>query len=135
MIFVDTGAWFATVVPSDSDYPVASNWLSQNVEPLITTNYVIDETLTLLRMRRENQREIALGNAFFSGALVTIYYVTGADIQQAWQVFCRFSDKDWSFTDCTSKVVTEKLHVTQAFAFDHHFHQFGSVQVVPQSTN
>ena len=64
MIFVDTGAWFATVVPSDSDYPVASNWLSQNVEPLITTNYVIDETLTLLRMRRENQREIALGNAF-----------------------------------------------------------------------
>jgi hypothetical protein len=131
MIFVDTGAWFATVVPSDSDYPVASNWFSQNVETLITMNYVIDETLTLLRMRRENQRAIALGNVFFSGTLATIHYVTEANIQQAWQVFGQFSDKDWSFTDCTSKVVMASLNITQAFAFDHHFRQFASVQVVP----
>jgi predicted nucleic acid-binding protein len=131
MIFVDTGAWFATVVPSDSDYPVASNWFSQNVETLITTNYVIDETLTLLRMRRENQRAIALGDSFFSGALATVHYLSKTEIQQAWQVFRQFSDKDWSFTDCTSKVVMESLNITQAFAFDHHFRQFGSVQVVP----
>ena len=131
MIFVDTGAWFATVVPSDSDHPVASTWFSQNIEPLITTNYVIDETLTLLRMRREKQRAIALGASFFSGALTTVHYLTEAEIQQSWQVFRQFSDKDWSFTDCTSKVVMEKLKITQAFAFDHHFRQFGSVQVIP----
>jgi len=131
MIFVDTGAWFATVVPSDSDYPVASNWFSQNVETLITMNYVIDETLTLLRMRRENQRAIALGDSFFSGALATVHYLSKTEIQQAWQVFRQFSDKDWSFTDCTSKVVMASLNITQAFAFDHHFRQFGSVQVVP----
>ncbi|NJL47736.1 MAG: type II toxin-antitoxin system VapC family toxin [Leptolyngbyaceae cyanobacterium SM2_5_2] len=131
MIFVDTGAWFASVVPSDSDHSVASTWLSQNRKPLITTDYVVDETLTLLRIRREKQRAIALGTAFFSGTLATIHHLTTAEIQQAWQVFRQFSDKDWSFTDCTSKVVMESLHITQAFAFDRHFHQFGSVQVVP----
>jgi hypothetical protein len=94
-------------------------------------NYVIDETLTLLRMRRENQRAIALGDSFFSGALATVHYLSKTEIQQAWQVFCQFSDKDWSFTDCTSKVVMASLNITQAFAFDHHFRQFGSVQVVP----
>lgn len=131
MIFVDTGAWFASTVPSDADYPAASTWLNQNSETLITTDYVIDETLTLLRIRREKQRAIALGTAFFSGTLTTIHHLTTAEIQQAWQVFRQFSDKDWSFTDCTSKVVMESLDITQAFAFDRHFHQFGSVQVIP----
>ncbi|YAF95360.1 MAG: type II toxin-antitoxin system VapC family toxin [Nodularia sp. CChRGM 3473] len=131
MIFVDTGAWFASVVPSDSDHSKASTWLSQNTQPLLTTDYVVDETLTLLKTRREGQRAMILGNAFFAGNLATIYYLTEEDIQQTWQVFHQFSDKNWSFTDCSSKVVIQKLRLTQAFAFDHHFHQFGSVNVVP----
>ncbi|KGF72823.1 DNA-binding protein [Neosynechococcus sphagnicola sy1] len=131
MIFVDTGAWFASIVPADTDYQIASTWFNQNTQPLITTDYVIDETLTLLRMRRENQRAIALGDGFFSGTLATIHYLSKTEIQQAWQVFRQFSDKDWSFTDCTSKVVIEKLKLTQAFAFDHHFRQFASITVLP----
>jgi len=59
------------------------------------------------------------------------YYLTEADILLSWQTFCQFYDKAWSFTDCTSKVFIDKLHLQQAFAFDHHFHQFGSVEVVP----
>ena len=34
MIFVDTGAWFASVVPLDIDHASASQWLNQNAEPL-----------------------------------------------------------------------------------------------------
>ncbi|NJL41774.1 MAG: type II toxin-antitoxin system VapC family toxin [Leptolyngbyaceae cyanobacterium SM1_4_3] len=131
MIFVDTGAWFASIVPSDSDYSVASQWLLQNTEPLLITDYVIDETLTLLRMRREQQRAIALGEAFFSGRLSSIYYLTDEDIRTTWQIFRQFSDKAWSFTDCSSKLVVEKLNISLAFAFDNHFRQFGSVKVLP----
>ena len=47
------------------------------------------------------------------------------------EVFRKFSDKDWSFTDCSSKVVIEKFGITRAFALDHHFVQFGSIVVVP----
>jgi predicted nucleic acid-binding protein len=54
MIFVDTGAWFASVVPTDTDYHAAIAWLSTNSQPLITSDYVIDETLTLLRARGES---------------------------------------------------------------------------------
>lgn len=61
MIFVDTGAWYASVVPSDPDYSAASAWLATNTEPLLTTNYVIDETLTLLRARGERTRSLWLG--------------------------------------------------------------------------
>jgi uncharacterized protein len=131
MIFVDTGAWFASTVPSDPNYPKAKAWMQNNQSPLLTTDYVIDETLTLLRARGKSQRAIALGTAFFSGAIAQIYYLTQEDIQATWQTFQQFADKQWSFTDCSSKIILEKFKCKEAFVFDHHFKQFGSVAVVP----
>ena len=131
MIFVDTGAWFASIVPSDIDHASASHWLNQNAEPLLTTDYIIDETLTLLRARGESTRAIRLGEQFFSGALAKVHFLTEDEILRTWEVFRKFSDKEWSFTDCSSKVVMEKLGITHAFCFDHHFAQFGSAVVVP----
>jgi hypothetical protein len=131
MIFVDTGAWFAVAVPSDPDHGDASRWLADNTEPLLTTDYIVDETLTLLRARGERRRALLLGEAFFAERLAEVYRLTEADIASAWEVFRRFDDKGWSFTDCTSKVVIERLNILQAFAFDQHFRQFGSARVVP----
>jgi predicted nucleic acid-binding protein len=131
LIFVDTSAWFACVVPSDSNYAAATRWLNENSEPLLTTDYVVDETLTLLQRRGEVARAQRLGEHFFTGTLATISYLNEADIFQAWQTFRQFTDKEWSFTDCSSKVVIERFQITRAFAFDRHFRQFGSVVVVP----
>ncbi len=131
MIFVDTGAWFACVVPSDPDHAAAARWVSNNAARLLTTDYVVDETLTLLQRRGEIARAQRLGEHFFNGTLATISYLNEGDIFQAWKTFRQFTDKEWSFTDCSSKVVIEKLKITHAFAFDRHFRQFGSVVVVP----
>jgi predicted nucleic acid-binding protein len=117
--------------PSDSDHETASAWFTQNTEPLITIDYVIDETLTLLKARGESIRALQLGNALFHGGLTAVHYLTPSDIQAAWEIFQRYSDKGWSFTDCTSKAVIEKLELSSAFAFDRHFRQFGTVKVVP----
>lgn len=94
MIFVGTSAWFASIVPSDTEHQAASSWVNQNTKPLITTDYIVDETLTLLRTRGETLRAISLGEAFFSNNLTTIYYLTEEDIRQTWQVFRQFSDKN-----------------------------------------
>jgi predicted nucleic acid-binding protein len=51
MILVDTSAWFASIVPSDTEHQAASSWVSHNTKPLLTTDYIIDETLTVLAMR------------------------------------------------------------------------------------
>lgn len=72
-----------------------------------------------------------LGARFFRDGIAEIHKITGPDLERAWETFERFADKDWSFTDCTSKVVIEQLGITQAFAFDHHFKQFSTVQIVP----
>ncbi|HAT81802.1 MAG TPA: twitching motility protein PilT [Flavobacterium sp.] len=72
-----------------------------------------------------------MGEGLFTGKIATVYYLTEDDILLTWQVFRQFSDKGWSFTDCSSKVVMEKLGVNQAFSFDRHFRQFGSISVFP----
>ncbi|HKU74574.1 MAG TPA: PIN domain-containing protein [Pyrinomonadaceae bacterium] len=129
MIFVDTGA--SSLVPVDSNHARAVQWLAANHSPLITTDYIIDETLTLLRVRGERTRALLLGEEFFQTRLANIYKISSSDLLLAWSIFGKFDDKDWSFTDCTSKVVMEQLRIKVAFSFDHHFHQFGTVQIVP----
>jgi hypothetical protein len=131
VIFVDTGAWFALLVPEDPYHPAAVAWFSGNREPVCTSDYVVDETLTLLRARGEPRRALEMGKRFFDGPSALVHHLCEADVRQAWRIFQRFSDKAWSFTDCTSKVLMERLGITQAFAFDDHFRQFGSIAVHP----
>lgn len=131
MIFVDSGAWFALSVMNDINHDQAVSWMANNREPLITTDYVIDETLTLLRARRQPANALSMGRQFFNGSLTTIHYLTPQEIRLTWQIFHSFSDKAWSFTDCSSKLLIEQLDLAHAFAFDQHFQQFGSVTVVP----
>jgi len=131
MIFVDTGGWFASIVPTDKNHDKARNWFLQNREPLITTNYVVDETLTLFKPRGEYARALQIGERFFNGSLSSVYDLNSEDIAETWEAFKGFSDKEWSFTDCSSKVVMEKLGIIRAFAFDIHFKQFGTIVVVP----
>jgi len=69
MIFVDTGAWFAAFVPNDPDHAAADSWLAQNTTTLVTTDYVLDELLTLLKGRGEFERALRLGEAIIQGAI------------------------------------------------------------------
>jgi len=131
MIFVDTGAWYAVFVSDDADHAAAARWIAANRGPLLTTDYVIDETLTLMRARGQHDVALDFGTQAFAGTLAAVHYLTPADVAAAWAVFRRFADKDWSFTDCTSKVVVESLGIAAAFSFDQHFRQFGTIAVVP----
>ncbi len=130
MIFVDTSAWFAGIVPTDADHEIAAEWFRSNDELLITSDYVIDETLTLFRARGERSRALAIADEFFSGGLTEILYLTEEEIRESVSMFKRFVDKDWSFTDCTSKYLCERYQIKKAISFDKHFRQFGSVEVV-----
>jgi predicted nucleic acid-binding protein len=128
--FVDTSAWYALFVSSDANHLAATRWASANPGPLMTTDYVLDETLTLMRSKGQRTVAIEFGEYAFKG-LAGLCFITRNDVDAAWTVFRDFDDKDWSFTDCTSKVVIEQFGIQTAITFDHHFRQFGTVTVVP----
>jgi len=40
-----------------------------------------------------------------------------------------YNDKDFSFTDCTSFALMERLKIKTAFSFDAHFTQYGFIRI------
>jgi predicted nucleic acid-binding protein len=131
VIFVDTGAWFALAVPWDPDHHRIRAWFRSNTQLVVTTDYVIDETLTLLRARGANSRALAVGADLIGGRLAAVHKVELPQVHEAWDVFSNYRDKDWSFTDCVSYVVMKSLAITTAVSLDRHFRQFGFLVVVP----
>ncbi len=131
MIFIDTGAWFARYVSEDVDHAAAMTWFANPSDRLLTTDYVVDELLTLLKTRGYSNIAYAVGVKLLTGTACQLEYVQPSDIKSAWNVFSTYRDKGWSFTDCVSRVVMERLGISTACAFDDHFRQFGTLTVVP----
>ncbi len=130
MIFVDTGAWFARFVADDPEHARLREWFATNRQPLITTDYCVDETLTLLAVRRRPQLAKQAGVVFFDESLAKLHFLTRKQIEQSWILFQKQMSSGWSFTDCTSKIVIDDLQLKSAVALDRHFDQFG-IQIVP----
>jgi predicted nucleic acid-binding protein len=130
-VFVDTGAWFAYFVRRDPDHNSARNWVSTNESPLVTSDYILDELFTLLKIRESQVVAVAAGRVLIEGKICQIIKIIPDDFTRAWAIFVQYSDKGWSFTDCTSKAIMERLNLSVAFSFDEHFEQFASVIRVP----
>ena len=103
MIFVDTGAWYARYVAEDVDHAAAVAWFANSPDRLITTDYVADELLTLLKTRGYANIAFSVGAALLAGQVCQFMYVQPTDIEKAWAIFSTYRDKGWSFTDCTSR--------------------------------
>jgi predicted nucleic acid-binding protein len=122
------------VLPLRAERPkprAAKRFDDQPHDEFVTSDYFIDELLTLLKARGNVDRAIEVGTSLFAGELAQIERVSNGDIGRAWEIFEKCRDKDWSFTDCVSLVMMQRLGITHAFAFDQHFRQFGTVTVSP----
>ncbi|MGE3637954.1 MAG: type II toxin-antitoxin system VapC family toxin [Pirellulales bacterium] len=131
MIFVDTGVWYAALVAEDADHLLARSLFLNASSKFVTTDYVVDELLTLLVARSQRDVAVQAGKRFWSGRYCQLHWVTPDDVAAAWNIFVSFDDKRWSFTDCVSYAVMKRLGVTEAFALDDDFRQFGFVSVRP----
>ena len=131
MTFVDTGAWYAAYVPSDPQHAVVSRYLRTVSKPFLTSDFVVDETTTLMLRRGERQRAVQFGKDVLITGIVRLELITLADLIQAYQIFIQYHDKDWSFTDCTSYVLMRRLKISEAVSLDRHFHQMPTISVVP----
>lgn len=120
-LFVDTGAWYALVDKKDPDHPAAVSFFRENALPLLTTNFIFDETITLLRRRLGWTIAAAFGRRLKDSKFTTLLTVRREDEDKAWELFLKYKDQDFSFTDCTSFAVMGSFRIKDAFSFDSHF--------------
>jgi len=120
-IFVDTSAWYALVDSDDADHAAAVAFHSTNTTPLITTNAVFSETVTLILYRIGHEAAQTFGQKLKESSFVRLVTVSPADEEKAWEVFTKYRDQDFSFADCTSFAVMQRMKIVDAFTFDRHF--------------
>lgn len=134
MVFVNTGAFFAIENERDRHHPealdVRDELMSQG-QRLVTSDYILDEVYTLIRMRVGHRAAVDFGESIRSSRFFRIEPVTTADFEAAWRIFRRYDDKPFSFTDCTSFALMERLKIGTAFTFDRSFQGYGKFIVKP----
>ena len=131
-VFVDTSAFFAHLVAEDTQHARARDLFeraSRESWSLISTNAVVWETYTLLRIRARNGREPGLGFLEdIEDGLCDIERVRHLDEARAIDLLKQHADKKYSFCDALSFVVMEQTGVTEALAFDDDFRSYGKIR-------
>jgi uncharacterized protein len=130
-VFVDTSAFFALADQTDRLHYQALQYVQSTDRLLVTSNVVVHETITLLRMRLGYEPALQFGLRLLSETTTPIVRVTSADEERAWAIFRQYPDKRFSFADCTSFAIMKRLGIGTAFAFDEDFRQFGRWIVHP----
>jgi hypothetical protein len=125
MIFVDPGAWFVRFVPDDPDHDRVTSWFASNKEPLLTSDDCVDEALILLVARKRPNLAAEVARQCFDESLARLHFLGHDEIIRASIVFQQRTVAGWSFTDCTSKILIEDLHIQTAATLDSHFQYFG----------
>ncbi|MDO8657788.1 MAG: PIN domain-containing protein [Candidatus Levybacteria bacterium] len=126
--FIDS-SFFKAIIDKKDDFNEKANKILKRLEKenasLITSNYILDESFTLIRTRcglkmvDEFRKNLAS-----SSQTLKIIRVTIADEAKAWEWFLN----DWSklsFTDCVSFALMKRLNLTRVATFDEHFKKAG----------
>jgi predicted nucleic acid-binding protein len=129
-IFVDTSAWYAIIDKNDRDHAVAATKIQVLDRPLVTSNYIFDEILTLLKVKLGFTVAVPFGQKLWNQEISALVRITEDDEERAWRIFRQYDDKGFSFTDCTSFALMERLDINTVFAFDDHFIQYGKFVIL-----
>lgn len=129
-VFVDS-SFFKALIDSKDEFHKKAKRILKNLEKeeaaLITSNYILDETFTLIRVKCglkfvDRFRK----NLSLSSQVIKIIRITIKDEADAWKWFLN----DWSklsFTDCVSFALMKKLKLSRVATFDQHFKKAGFI--------
>lgn len=133
MIFIDTSWFYAAEVEADVHHEEAgvakSNLARGAYGTPYTTNYVLDETITLLRYRASLTAALAFKRKVEASTVLRTIWVTEEIAKQANELLEAHKQLELSFTDCTSLVVMKALGIEKALTFDQDFEKAGFTPV------
>jgi predicted nucleic acid-binding protein len=127
-LFVDTAGWVACADGADPAHLRASAARDAALEAgqtLVTTDFIVDETLTLIRFRLGLEAAAGWWTQVDGSPRLRWESIGSDRFEKARHLFFQYRDKEFSFTDCTSFVTMRELKLAQVLTTDRHFHQMG----------
>lgn len=138
-ILFDSWGWIAVVDRKDPYHEIAKAFHQEYVKREgipVTTDYILDEVLTVLRRRLTHEVVVKFGESIFEAERVQklrFEIIDKGKREKAWELFKKYQDKpDISFTDFTSFVVMSEFKITEVFTGDEHFEKVNlGFKIVP----
>ncbi len=127
-LFVDTSGFYALLAERDPKHAAAARILRKSQAEkrrLLTTDYVLDETATLLKARGMTALVEPLFEHVFESRACRIEWMSEDRFAALRAFYRKHSDQDWSFTDCLSFCVMKEHKLQEALTTDVHFEQAG----------
>jgi uncharacterized protein len=125
-VFIDTSAFYAILDRDDSNYPQAGRiWtaLLDGGEALVTTNYILVETCTLLQHRLGLQAVHTFSQDMLP--VTEIEWIGPEQHASALLTLLTANRRQLSLVDCASFLVMRAGGIRRAFAFDQHYREQG----------
>ena len=134
-LVVDTSALCALVDKGEQRHQHVVSFLQEHETELIlfVSDYILDETLTWIKARFGSKSAIEFGRRIRASQFCRYYVLSAEDEAATWTIFEKYANKPWSYTDCSSLAMMQRLNITEALSLDAHFRQMG-VQIWPQSS-
>jgi predicted nucleic acid-binding protein len=126
--FADTSGFYALLVQRDPMHARAKRILAAAAQAggrFVTTDYILDETATLLKARGYGHLVEAFFARVFTSSACRIEWMEPDRFEQTRRFFLKYHDQDWSFTDCFSFCVMHLLALSDALTTDKHFREAG----------
>ncbi len=126
-LFIDTWGWLALADARDPAHHSAVQVRRSHTAPrsLVTTDYVLDETITRLFSRCPFASAQAFCQRILEArevSMLSLETITPDRFDGAWKLRLRYRDKPQiSFTDLTSFVVMQELRIRHVLTADAHF--------------
>jgi predicted nucleic acid-binding protein len=129
-IYIDTSAFYALIDRSDTCHKAAKAlWpsLLKNRINLVTSSYVVSETMTILQ-KRLGQEAACLWHKAVLG-VVDIQWVDRSLHTLGYELWQSLGRLGFSLIDCVGHILMNQHQVTRAFCFKAHYAHQGIVLV------
>ncbi len=127
-LFIDTWGWLALEDSKDLDHARAAQlyraFRKENGRA-VTTDYVLDEAITLLKMRGHGHLIEEFTRIALKSHACRVEWMDPKRFDAVHGFFVQHGDHDYSFKDCFSFYVMRQSKLREALTKDEHFKEAG----------
>ena len=127
-VFIDTSGFYALLVKKDDQHQRAGDFMKKAAgekRRFVTTDYVVDETTTLLMGRDLHRLVLPFFEILFASRACKVAWMDPERFERAKAMILKNLNRGWSFTDCTSFVLMRELKLRESLTKDGHFREAG----------
>jgi hypothetical protein len=123
-VFADT-SYFIAVAQRRDQWHAHAITIKRSSFELITSNLVINETISLLQSRGFLSQALEFLLDTRTSDDLMVVYIDAPLQSEAWDLYIRYAGAGANAVDCTSFAIMRRFHIKRAFTFDQHFKKAG----------